>query len=309
MNIKTLSSLLVDHLDYQKALNASTWTMQTVRNNNRRFIKWLVEKYQVETADQLRKDQLEDWQKHLAAWQTKKGTPLKAKSINRSIDTTRGFLKYLASHGHIDARLVDALQYVREPQTLPGSVLTHHEVKKLLSRVDTTSPENYRNRVMLEMLYTTGVRIGELLGLDVEDVNLNLATALVMGKGRKERMVPVGRTALKFLESYIIAVRPFLLVDKTEKALFVHRGKRMGYQRFLHMVHAAARRVNIDKQVSPHTFRRSCTTELIRGGANMYHVKELLGHESLATLKHYARLTILDLKKTHEKCHPRERDI
>jgi len=308
MNIKTLSSHLADHLDYQKALNYSKHTSDTVRRNNRRLLMWLEERHQVETADQLRKEYLENWQKHLAVWQTHKGTPLKAKSINRCIDTARGFLKYLAYHGFITAALVDALRYVKEPKTLPGSVLTHAEMKKLLARVDTTTPEGHRNRAMLELLYTTGVRIGEMLSLDVEDVDLELATARVFGKGKKERMVPVGKTALKFLESYLVAVRTFLLTDKSERALFVHHGKRLGYQVFLHMVHAAADRAKLDKHVSPHTFRRSCTTELIRGGANMYHVKELLGHETLATLKHYARLTILDLKKTHEKCHPRERE-
>jgi len=308
LNVKTLSSHLADHLDYLKALNYSPWTAQTIRNNNRRFLKWLLEKYQVETTDQLRQEHLESWQKRLAAWQTSKSTPLKAKSINRCIDTTRGFLKYLAFHGFIASKLVEALRYVKEPKTLPGSVLTHAEMKKLLARVDTTTPQGFRNRAMLELLYTTGVRIGELLALDVEDVDLELGTARVFGKGRKERMVPVGKTALKFLESYLVAVRPFLLNDRSERALFVHRGRRLMYQVFLHMVHIAAERARLEKHVSPHTFRRSCTTELIRGGANIYHVKELLGHETLATLKHYARLTILDLKKTHEKCHPRERE-
>lgn len=308
INIKTLSSHLADYLDYLKAINYSEHTSATVRRNNRRWLMWLEKCHQIETADQLRKEHLESWQKHLAAWQTHKGTPLKAKSINRSIDTARSFLKYLAIHGYVTNTLVDGLRYVKEPQMLPGSVLTHVEMKKLLSHVDTTTPEGYRNRAMLELLYTTGVRIGEMLALDVEDVDLALGTARVLGKGKKERIVPVGKTALKFIESYLVAVRPFLLTDKSERALFVHRGRRLLYQIFLRMVHTAADRAKLEKHVSPHTFRRSCTTELIRGGANMYHVKELLGHESLATLKHYARLTILDLKKTHEKCHPRERE-
>jgi site-specific recombinase XerD len=86
-----------------------------------------------------------------------------------------------------------------------------------------------------------------------------------------------------------------------------HRGERMAYHTLLHLVHHYANGQALDVNVTPHTFRRSCTTELIRGGANLYHVKELLGHETLETLKHYTRLTIVDLKKTHEKCHPRER--
>ncbi len=193
MNIKTLSSHLADYLDYQKALNYSEFTAQTIRNNDRRFLQWLLERYQVETADRVRKEHLENWQKHLAAWQTRKGTPLKAKSINRCIDTARGFLKYLAFHGYVTSTLVDALRYVKEPKTLPGSVLTHAEMKKLLARVDTTTPEGYRNRAMLELLYTTGVRIGEMLALDVEDVDMELATARVSARARKSEWFQSGR--------------------------------------------------------------------------------------------------------------------
>ena len=306
--MKTLAHQLADYLDYKRALNFSEATCDTIRRNCAAFFRWLAGQYEVTSCDQLRKTQLERWQKHMAARQTRKGTPLKARSINKAVESVRGFLKYLAFHGHVPKTLLDALQYVKEPQMLPGSVLTHAEVRKLLKRMDTTTPEGHSDRTMLELLYSSGIRVGELLALDVESVDLAYAAATVTGKGKKERVVPIGKTALRYLESYIVAVRPFLLRDPTERALFVHRGKRIGYQRLLRMIHAAAVRVGIDKQVSPHTFRRSCTTELIRSGANMYHVKELLGHESLATLKHYAMLTILDLKRTHAKCHPRERE-
>ena len=306
--MKTLHEHLADYLDYKAALNFSAETVTTTRRNCGRFFRWLAGHYEVVTAERLRKTQLQRWQKHLAAWQTRKGTPLKARSINKHIENVRGFLKYLAYHGHIAPSLVDALQYVKEPQMLPGSVLSHAEVRKMLKRVDTTTPAGHRDRAMLELLYSSGIRVGELLGLDIESVDLCNATALVTGKGKKDRVVPIGKTALRYIESYIIAVRSFLLHDPTERALFIHRGKRLGYQVFRRILRLAAVRARIDKPVSPHTFRRSCTTELIRSGANMYHVKELLGHESLATLKHYAKLTILDLKKTHAKCYPRERE-
>ena len=131
-----------------------------------------------------------------------------------------------------------------------------------------------------------------------------------MGKGRKERMVPIGATALGYLEGYLKAIRPAVQQDGDEKALFVDgEGRRFPYYTFRRLIHACARKAGLAIRVTPHTFRRSCTTELLRGGANMYHVKELLGHESLETLKHYARLTITDLKKTHAQCHPRERDV
>jgi integrase/recombinase XerD len=138
-------------------------------------------------------------------------------------------------------------------------------------------------------------------------VDFGNATAKVLGKGRKERIVPVGRTALQYLEGYIRAVRPMAVGTSGERAIFVNGGgKRFPYYTFLRLLHVTARRAGLPANVTPHTFRRSCTTELLRGGANMYHVKELLGHESLDTLKHYAKLTINDLKKEHQRCHPRE---
>ena len=111
------------------------------------------------------------------------------------------------------------------------------------------------------------------------------------------------------MEGYLKAVRPLQAGMSGEAALFVNgSGRRFPYHTFLRLLHATARRAGLPANVTPHTFRRSCATELLRGGANMYHVKELLGHESLDTLKHYAKLTILDLKKEHARCHPREKD-
>jgi site-specific recombinase XerD len=161
---------------------------------------------------------------------------------------------------------------------------------------------------MLELLYSTGLRVSEMLGLNITDVDFTHATAIVLGKGNKQRVVPIGKTALRLTQSYLKAVRPFLVRDHGQVALFLDRfGKPMPYATFLRRVHRYTAQAGLDINVTPHTFRRSCTTELIRGGANLYHVKELLGHETLDTLKHYAKLTINDLKATHHKCHPRER--
>ncbi len=144
---------------------------------------------------------------------------------------------------------------------------------------------------------------------DVADVDLTHATAIVTGKGNKQRVVPVGKTALRLVTSYLRGVRPFLVRDAAERALWLTRaGARLPYHTLLKRVRLHGDRLALPVAVTPHTFRRSCTTELIRGGANLWHVKELLGHEHLDTLQHYAKLTIADLKKTHAKCHPRERE-
>ncbi len=239
---------------------------------------------------------------------TKKGYPLKPRTINTTNESIRGLLKYLEDLGYVAQGLHKVIRNVKEPQMLPGSVLTHAQMRKMLKGIPTYDAKGYRDRAMLEVLYSSAIRARELLGLSVDDIDFKHHTMVVTGKGNKQRAVPIGKTALKYLEIYIVAIRPYLLKDKTEKALFLNpRGKRFHYRSLTRCIYACAKQAGLDN-VTPHTFRRSCTTELIRGGANMYHVKELLGHESLETLKHYAKLTINDLKKTHQRCHPRERD-
>jgi len=308
MSGKRLPDLLDEFLNQMRARRFSAYTIRQNRYGNLAFLRWLGAASGVATPDRLRRSHLEAWQKHLAG-QTMKGQPLKPRTLNKYVETVRNFLRYLGSQGYAGRHLEQALQYVKEPQVLPASVLSHGQTRKLLEHVATDTPIGYRNRALLELLYTSGIRAGELVGLDLGHVDFPNGTARVTGKGRKERVVPIGRTALQLLENYVKGVRPFLLRDPAEKAFFLdEQGKRLPYYTLRRLVHACAERAGIAVNVTPHTFRRSCTTELIRGGAGLYQVKELLGHERLDTIQHYARLTIHDLKKEHQRCHPREKD-
>jgi site-specific recombinase XerD len=192
---------------------------------------------------------------------------------------------------------------------LPSSVLSHDELRGLFASIQTVTVAGIRDLAMLELAYSSGLRAGELLGLNLGDIDWINRTALVTGKGAKQRVVPIGRKAFLQMQAYLEDARRSLPRIPKETALFLdRRGRRLPYHTLRRLVHRHARRFGIATPVTPHTFRRSCTTELIRAGANLYHVKELLGHESLETLKHYTRLTILDLKQTHARCHPRERE-
>ena len=306
---KRLRDLLAAHLDELRSLNHSPQTLKAIRYGNLGFLRWLEQTSRVRHVDQLRQRHLPAWLKHLTTHRTSKGRALKPRSVNKRIEVVRGFIRYLAREGYVHRGLTDRLLYIKEPSILPTSVLSHAQVKNLLDVIDTQQALGYCDRTMLELLYSSGIRVAELLGLDLDSLDLRNGTALVMGKGRKQRVVPMGRTAIKFLENYMHGIRPHLQTDLGERALFLDQfGRRYPYHTLRRRLHAYAGKAGIDIQVTPHTFRRSCTTEMLRGGANMYHVKEMLGHESLDTLKHYARLTITDLKKTHQKCHPRERE-
>lgn len=309
--IRKLPQFTVEYSEYLRSLKYSPETVRKTRQVLLAFCRWLKANYYIETADRLHGEHLKKWHLYRTGINTREGRPLKGSTLNRHITTVRGLLRYMAGLGYVRKTLYEALPYVKEARLLPGSVLTHAQVKKLLKKISTSSAAGYRDRTMLELLYTSGIRAGEMLALNVDDIDFKNTTMIVTGKGNKQRMVPIGRTALRYLESYIVAVRPYLIRDRHEKALFLnenHDGKRLSYQVFRRIVLACAARAGLDVHVTAHTFRRSCTTELLRSGANMYHVKELLGHESLDTLKHYARLTINDLKATHQKCHPREKD-
>ena len=307
--MKTFTNLLEEFLNHARSLNYSRYTLRAYSCNLNVFLGWLEQTYDVRTVERLQKKHLHAWTQHLNEHRTTRGLPLKPSSVNAFNGNIRGFLKYLIAQGYLQRTYAEELPTIKAPQMLPSSVLTHTQIKKLLAKVNTQTAEGYRDRAMLELLYSSGVRVAELLGLNVLDIDRDNAMAIVIGKGKKQRMVPIGKTALRYLESYLVAVRPFLLCDASEQALFLtSEGVRMPYHRFLQSVHRHAQASGLEITVTPHTFRRSCATELIRGGANMYHIKELLGHESLSTLRHYSKLTITDLKKTHEKCHPREGD-
>ncbi|MCK5802714.1 MAG: tyrosine-type recombinase/integrase [Lentisphaeria bacterium] len=306
---RTLDSLSRDFLDYRRSLNHSPATIRTFRTNIGYFLAWLERYYRVNTADRLRKAHLYAYQKHLDRHRTRRGLPLKPNSINSRVKAVKALLRWLHERNYVTTHLDRYLRYLKIPSFLPTSVLTHAQVRKEIGRIDTTHTIGYRDRTILELLYSTGIRAGELVGTQLPDVDLEHACATVTGKGNKQRIVPLGRTALRVLETYIKAVRPFTFKERVSQALFFNRrGRPLNQKNLNDMIAARSGSSKIAVHYTPHTFRRSCATELIRNNANPYHVKELLGHESIESLKPYTKLTIIDLKKTHAKCHPRERD-
>jgi len=304
----TLTRFLEQHTDRLTALNFSPATVRTGRYNVLAFIAWMEERYGVRTAAALTPAHLRSWQVALSQHRTTRGMPLKPRSINKKIECVRVFLSDLHQAGHAGGSLLRALEYVKVPELLPRA-LTHRQMRELLDGIDITSPAGHRDRTMLELLYSSGLRAAELLSLEPPDCDSAVGTVRVTGKGRKERVVPVGATARRFLESYLRATRPLLEPVPDEKALFIDRnGGRMPYHTLRRIIGAIGQKAGLKEPLTPHVFRRSCTSELVRGNANLYHVSRMLGHESLDTLRHYVKLNINDIRETHHATHPRERD-
>jgi site-specific recombinase XerD len=306
--LKSLSDYLQAYLAHERTINHSPYYVRDLRSNERRLLVWLEQMHGLTRPENLTSQHLEAWTRHVSARRTAAGLPLKPNSLIKQYDCDRAFLTWLVRKGALPADFVQVLPRIKLNQRLPTSVLTHRQMMKLLRTANGTTPEANQLLAMLEFLYSSGVRVAELLGLDLSHVDIRNKQAVVLGKGSKERMVAIGVAAAGATETYLKAFRPLMLRDPSLQALWLDRqGGRMPYHTFRRQLLEVAKRAVLPVHVTAHTFRRSFTTELIRNGANLWHVKEALGHESVETLTPYIKLTIPDLKKTLARCHPRER--
>lgn len=228
-----------------------------------------------------------------------------AAAVRRRIASLRAFFKYLKRTGRrTDDPLAD-LKPPKEPKTLP-KVLTEREVAKLLAAKVHTDDEFLfaRDHAMLELLYAAGIRVAELVGLDTADVDRERRTLRVTGKGNKQRMTLMNRTAVRALNRWL-AVRPASQTD----ALFVGKsGKRLTTRMVQYMFRALKQAAGIERFASPHTLRHSFATHLLERGADLVVIKELLGHENLSTTQIYTNVSLEHIRQTYDDAHPRDKN-
>lgn len=238
-----------------------------------------------------------------------RGRKDRARTLNTHLLAVRRFLEFLSKEGVVPPSLVSAVEYVKEPSMLPRDIPTDAEVRRMLASTDLTRATGFRDRAILEVLYSAGMRRQELADLTVGDVDLNQGYLRIeRGKGGKGRVVPLGSVAGDWVRKYLLAIRPELVRGKADSGwLFVSKsGGKLDGESVRQTVLKAAEAAGIEKKLGPHALRRACATEMIRRNANPWHVKELLGHEDFRSLDVYAKLTILDLKAAHKRYHPRE---
>lgn len=179
------------------------------------------------------------------------------------------------------------------------------DVEKLLEQPDISTPDGIRDRTYMEVLYSTGIRLEELVNLDISDVDLKNCTARVTGKGDKERVVPLGKHAVYWIEKYITESRPKLTRLKTKNALFLgsQQGKRINYLIVERLLRSYSEKAGIES-ITPHCLRRACATHMLQNGAHPVHIQELLGHATLRVLSQYLKVSVSDLKKMHSERNP-----
>lgn len=226
-------------------------------------------------------------------------------TISRNLAAIKSFYQFLVEENVIDKDPTVHLESPKVDKRLPR-VLNLSEVEALLNQPSLENAPGMRDKAMLEVIYATGIRVSELVSLDVTDINLEAGYLRCLGKGDKERIVPLGSVAIRFLELYLQAARPEMVKRSGETALFVnHHGRRLTRQGFWKILKRYAQEANIDVNITPHTLRHSFATHLLENGADLRSVQEMLGHADISTTQIYTHITRNRLQEVYRKSHPR----
>ncbi|MDI7258678.1 MAG: site-specific tyrosine recombinase XerD [Thermodesulfobacteriota bacterium] len=230
---------------------------------------------------------------------------LSSKTIVRNLVSIRTFLRFLNEEGILHGNPAEEIESPKITKTLP-QILSLEEVEQLLEQPDIKTPLGMRDRAMLEILYAAGMRVSELTQLPVNHVNLEAGYVLLYGKGSKERIVPLGSEAMKWIQRYLEEARESLSKGRESPFLFINRsGKRMSRQQFWKNIKTYGRRAGIRKRITPHLIRHSFASHLLERGADLRSVQMMLGHVDISTTQIYTHVTGERLKKIHQRYHPR----
>ena len=254
-------------------------------NNNKLSIRHLKKNDLLKYADYLKKCKLSN------------------NSINHNISIIKSFYKYLVINENFLDNPSEVLEIIKKEKKLP-KVLSYEDIKKLLD-INLINKYSYRNKAMLELMYATGLRVSELVNLKITDIDLENDILRTMGKGSKERIIPIGDYAIYYLKLYIEEYRIQLLKKENTEYLFLNNnGRKISRQSFFNIIKNEAVKKNIKVNFSPHTLRHSFATHLLDRGADIVSIKELLGHSSLSTTQIYTHISNKKLEEDYNKFHP-----
>ena len=227
------------------------------------------------------------------------------RSTARQLSSFRRFFRYLMRDGGLREDPTAQIAMPKIGRSLPRS-LSEAEVEALLGAPVVSDPLGYRDRTMLEVLYATGLRVSELVSLKLGQVNMNQGVTRVLGKGNRERLIPLGEEAVRWLRAFVNGARNDILLDRSTDYLFpTRRGDRMTRQAFWHIIKRYARKAGVDRELSPHTLRHAFATHLLNHGADLRVVQMLLGHSDLSTTQIYTHVARERMKELHSQHHPR----
>ena len=280
-----------------KVKQASTNTISSYMRDIRQFSTWLKINEEVEVIDASQQN-ISDYLFHL------EGEGRTGATVSRNLASLKNFYSYVVSSGFLEKTPVTAVRVNRGEKKLP-QILTSREIELLLAQPACIDAKGYRDKAMLEVMYATGIRVTELISLDIDDVNLDLGIIKCNGS-KKSRAIPLYPAALKALMAYVRDVRQSMLADPNERALFVNvNGMRMSRQGFWKILKHYQDTAHIEKELTPHTLRHSFAVHLLENGADVSSLQELMGHSDISSTQMYTHMINQKIKTVYEKCHPK----
>ncbi|MWV44997.1 site-specific tyrosine recombinase XerD [Paenibacillus sp. HJL G12] len=288
----------IRYIGDEKGLSRNT--LESYERDLLQFFGYL-EEQGVELADQIKKIHISMYLNHL------KGNGSASATVTRKLVSLRSFFHYMVRESLLEQ---DPTLYLESPklEKKVPQVLSVEQVERLLAAPDITSPPGMRDRAMLELLYATGMKVSELMALDLGDVNSDMKFLRCTSSSGKERVLPISRIAAEIVGTYVLQMRPKLARDDQEKGLFLNNlGSRLTRQGFWKILKKYAAESGIDGDITPHTLRHSFAAHLLEDGADIRSVQEMLGHSDMSTTQIYGALSKKSMKDVYENHHPRER--
>ena len=329
MNDEQISRINLLIMRFKEQMEAEGFTERSVED----YLEWLkyfvkyLQGTDVESLSDISRDTIHQYQMFLYNVKKKDGNPLSLGTQLCRLSIIRTFFRFLLRRGYLLYDPADSLELPRKEKVLPRTIMSKKEVFKLLSQPDCDTPLGLRDKTILEVLYSTGIRNSELTGLAVFDIDIsNQELRVRQGKGRKDRALPLGGIAARYLDEYIRVARPHFIGmrdkyvlnkpgqnrDKLEREnsllFFSYIGKKLSRTVLSSMVRHYARKAKLTKRTTPHGIRHTFATHMLRGKASIRHIQEMLGHACLETTQLYTQVELSDLKKEHKRCHPREQN-
>ena len=304
----TIQELIPLYLKYPHSVGRSPRTVRNVRYDLKPFERFLKEE-EVYALEDLSPEVLEAYQEELSFCLTARGKPLTLRTQAQLLGVAKGLTRFLKDQDYLLHDPGESIKLPRKPKRLPKAIMSPEEVRKVIRSVDTRTNKGYRDRVILEILYDTAIRRDELSRIKLPDLDLKTGYIRIRGKGDKDRVVPLSQRVCELIGNYILFVRPLFLLQDDQEYLILNRwGRRLEGQSIWSIVRKYTRQAGLKKNISPHTFRHTCATHMLKNGAPIRHLQEMLGHESLESTQVYTRVTINDLKEAHARYHPSEKD-
>ncbi len=300
--------LLLDHVEHLQVRNFAADTVRIRANYVRAFALWCLDRDLTQPA-LITKPILESYQRYLFRYRKDNDQPLSWRSQNMHLAQVNQFFRYLVKFNHLPFNPASEIELPKQPKSLPKAILSPDEVERILAEPDATTTLGLRDRAILEVFYSSGIRRAELCRLRLEHIDVDRQTIFIKdGKGQKDRYVPVGLRALLWIARYVENAREKLLLDQKEPTLFLTKdGKPINPDSLTEYARKYVKAAGVDKPGACHIFRHTMATLMHENGADIRYIQAILGHERLETTQIYTRTSLRKLLEVHGATHPAER--